>query len=818
MKKFIGILLALYLLTFLFGQDQADFPGIYIDAGVGGTHVGSLANPYDDISDINWTTGGDNSIFDWYAGAEDASVTINLMKGDEWRETLTVGASGSATYPIIIQSYGSGAKPIINGSDLVATWTATPGTNYEEHANIVSWWYLEEESGVRVDGSANNNDLSDNNTVLFSADSQQGTNSADFELDTSEWLEIVDGSQAGLDLTGSFTIIGWFKLETAVLGYGVSKSQDSNDYYYLRFSSGRKAELKIGDGTATESCLGAALDLATWYHIAGVFDSGNDLHLYVNGSTTAPGATIATEIAVLADNTGDFCLGTLSGVGGYYDGLMDEVAIFNTALSSADINRIMDDGLDGSAYTNVWQASFTDDPILLWIDGTFGDEKTAIGDLADEYDWYYTSNVIYLYAASDPDGLYTKIEAGKRNTGISTDTTSYLAINGIHIKNTRTDSMYFEKGDDIEINSCTMEEAGYSGVETYCADNVIIDDCTINHTARGSVSTGWMAVKFQASLGFTNTCTIKNSTIADVHGDTGQGVTITDNSGAGTLTAIVQNNSISDVADDGVKLYGSVNSIVEHNVIHHCGHTGTGSNNGIVVIRDCSNVTVRYNKIDDQSDGAIAISGSDGAVSGNVYYNLLYDNNSNEDQNKGCILVYQNSGTVNLYNNVVYNDALKGLYIQQSSNITAKNNVFMNNTGEDLYVTGTSTPTLDNNCYYRSSGSIIEYEGNAYTVATFSTYQSEQSQDANGIAQDPLFIDAASDDFRLLMASPCIDAGADVGLTADYRGRSIRHAPDIGAYENSTNSLFLTKLFNRILTQGSMTIEHFKWLTEKSNE
>lgn len=61
---------------------------------------------------------------------------------------------------------------------------------------------------------------------------------------------------------------------------------------------------------------------------------------------------------------------------------------------------------------------------------------------------------------------------------------------------------------------------------------------------------------------------------------------------------------------------------------------------------------------------------------------------------------------------------------------------------------------------------------------------------------DPLFIDAAIADFRLLMASPCINKGTDVGLTRDYQGRSIRHAPDIGAYEDPTNVLFLSMVPN----------------------
>jgi hypothetical protein len=42
-----------------------------------------------------------------------------------------------------------------------------------------------------------------------------------------------------------------------------------------------------------------------------------------------------------------------------------------------------------------------------------------------------------------------------------------------------------------------------------------------------------------------------------------------------------------------------------------------------------------------------------------------------------------------------------------------------------------------------------------------------------------------NDDFRIQSNSPCVDAGADVGLTQDFDGNSIPQgpAPDIGAYE-----------------------------------
>lgn len=114
--------------------DQVDFPDIYIDASAGDGGVGSEVDPYNEFSDINWTTGGDNSIFDYYAGAPAASVTINLKKGELWRSSFVTYCAGTATYPLTIQAYGTGADPLVYGSILATSatykWTASgSGTN-----------------------------------------------------------------------------------------------------------------------------------------------------------------------------------------------------------------------------------------------------------------------------------------------------------------------------------------------------------------------------------------------------------------------------------------------------------------------------------------------------------------------------------------------------------------------------------------------------------------------------------------------------------------------------------------------------------------
>jgi hypothetical protein len=115
--------------------NQTNFPAIYIDNGDGG--VGSEADPYNSLSDINWTTGGDNSVFDYYDGVYGApteSLTINLKKGEMWRGGLATDCDGTATYPIIIQAHGDGNRPIVNGAQLItpgSSWSTSGGNVWE---------------------------------------------------------------------------------------------------------------------------------------------------------------------------------------------------------------------------------------------------------------------------------------------------------------------------------------------------------------------------------------------------------------------------------------------------------------------------------------------------------------------------------------------------------------------------------------------------------------------------------------------------------------------------------------------------------------
>ena len=88
----------------------------YVDAVNGDDdNDGTIEHPWKTIDRINrWTFEPGSNIY--------------FKRGCTWREQLTVPSSGSAGLPITFGAYGSGAAPIIDGSDLIApgaSWTAS---------------------------------------------------------------------------------------------------------------------------------------------------------------------------------------------------------------------------------------------------------------------------------------------------------------------------------------------------------------------------------------------------------------------------------------------------------------------------------------------------------------------------------------------------------------------------------------------------------------------------------------------------------------------------------------------------------------------
>ena len=201
--------------------------------------------------------------------------------------------------------------------------------------NLVSYWKLEESSGnARID-SHGSNDLTDNNTV-GQATGKIGEG-ADFESGNSEYLNITNAAQTGLDFTSDFSFNSWIKPESAHIGTLCSKNGSYGNFgFTFQIRSG--GELRVilssnGTSETIKTTTAAPITTGVFQMVTAVYDaSAGSVTFYYNGTSLEIETGYPTSFNNSSD---DFRLGKLSSGGAaYFDGIMDEVRISNVARSA----------------------------------------------------------------------------------------------------------------------------------------------------------------------------------------------------------------------------------------------------------------------------------------------------------------------------------------------------------------------------------------------------------------------------------------------------------------------------------------------------
>jgi Concanavalin A-like lectin/glucanases superfamily len=217
--------------------------------------------------------------------------------------------------------------------------------------NLISYWKLDEASGNRAD-SHGSNTLTDNNTVA------SGTgiinSGADFEASNSEYLSCASNStlQTG-DI--DFTIQAWIYLESIAGDLMIVTKDDdaanSRDYTLSIQSS----QMLWYSGAAWSVALlpgggggGTPIDSA-WYHMFAWHDAAaNTCNLEVRSSFNTSGATASAGTGGGVGNTSSavFMIGSreYAGYPGYFDGIIDEVALWKRVLTSGERSSLWNSG------------------------------------------------------------------------------------------------------------------------------------------------------------------------------------------------------------------------------------------------------------------------------------------------------------------------------------------------------------------------------------------------------------------------------------------------------------------------------------------
>jgi len=203
------------------------------------------------------------------------------------------------------------------------------------------WLFDEGEGDVAKDSSGNGNDGTLINEPQW----------VDGQFDKALYFDGVDdhvdcGNDASLDLTDAITIMAWAKLDALDQMAGILEKRlcGTNNGYALLNGWSRNTYMELTNlGIWVQS---ESLETDRWYHFAATWDSGaGNASFYQDGvqvqsKAQGGGGTITLNTEALFIGARSTSCGATS-----FNGTVDEVAVFNKALSEEDINDIMTNGL-----------------------------------------------------------------------------------------------------------------------------------------------------------------------------------------------------------------------------------------------------------------------------------------------------------------------------------------------------------------------------------------------------------------------------------------------------------------------------------------
>lgn len=256
------------------------------------------------------------------------------------------------------------AVSLLAGILIVVMATAFIATNTSAQTcppGMVSYWNLDEGTGTTASDSVGTND----GTLMFGPAWTTGRVNGALDFNGSiNYVRVADS--ATLNVTQGITLEAWIyptevqatrvqdiisKHASQWVGYPFYGGVD--DAYVLQLHPPSKLKFVLSDGAVYYVGLLSNNDFAnnTWYHVVGTWD-GSTMKIYINGVQDPNTSSFQGPIHIsslplgIGRNGGD-------GWSEYFGGIIDEAAIYERALTPAEITQHYQNGLEGLNYCEV---------------------------------------------------------------------------------------------------------------------------------------------------------------------------------------------------------------------------------------------------------------------------------------------------------------------------------------------------------------------------------------------------------------------------------------------------------------------------------
>jgi chitodextrinase len=276
----------------------------------------------------------------WTASTDNVGVTgylVERCQGAGCNNFAQIGTGAGTTYNdtgltnAISYSYrvrATDAAGNLSSYSSVASATTTANTG------LVAAYSFNEGAGTTVIDSSGQGNTGTITNATWTSSGKYG--SAMVFNGTNAWVTISDA--ASLHLTSGMTLEAWVNPSTVSSAWR-DVMYKGNDMYYLEGTSDNGTRTGGGGtfGSIDAVIYGnAALTVNTWAHLALTYDGAN-LRLYVNGTQVSSQA----QTGNIATSTNPLQIGGDNIYGQYFAGTIDEIRVYNTALTQSQIQSDM---------------------------------------------------------------------------------------------------------------------------------------------------------------------------------------------------------------------------------------------------------------------------------------------------------------------------------------------------------------------------------------------------------------------------------------------------------------------------------------------
>lgn len=311
-----------------------------------------------DFQDLDSDNDG---IFDIDEYQEDTWYTSNVLQasnngdgdinGDGVGDSTDTDRDGLLDLNDDLSTFGTTAKPLAVDSDgdSIPNYLdiRSNGTTFDILRTLYSGFDTSPTNGI-IDNAAD----TDRDGVPNVIDTDDSNTGSPRNLTTPLYIEFDgrnDYAESTQILSGlnTATMMGWIKLTSTTALDRIVMGQDN---FLIRVNSASNTLTTTARGVTITADTNLALN--RWYHVAAVFNGTTpNLTLYINGRAAAT-STAGALSGTLATSTARFTLAKNATANtNYFKGGIDEVRVFNSALSANHIQRMMCQKIDNSTNT-----------------------------------------------------------------------------------------------------------------------------------------------------------------------------------------------------------------------------------------------------------------------------------------------------------------------------------------------------------------------------------------------------------------------------------------------------------------------------------